>query len=87
MKLKSYSFDCAHHEVRLINSAKHIFEKRKNIIFIMCFGTAKGGKCIIRAFQKANIEELINGSDGINQFLNSHLTESLSRDRINYTNS
>ena len=84
MILKSYSFNCLHHEVALINSVKHIFEKRKNIIFIMCFGTLTGGKCIIRTFKKANIEELINGPDGINQFLNSQAPLSLNRERIDY---
>jgi hypothetical protein len=83
--LKTYAFDCGHHEVKLINGAKHIFENRKNIIFIMCFGTAKGGRCLIRTFKKANIENLINGPGGINEYLNSHLTKSLARDRIYYT--
>ena len=84
MILKTYSFDCAHYEVKLINSVKHIFGKRKNIIFIECLETLLGGKCIIRTFKKANIEELINGPDGINQFLNSFLPYSLWKERINY---
>ena len=84
MILKSYYFNCEYHEVPLINSVKHIFENRKNIIFIVCLETSSGGRCIIRTFAKSNIEEIINGYDGINNFLNSKIPQSLNRERIDY---